>query len=205
MRLNLGCGSQLPEGWINVDYALGARIARIPLFRAVNKRLRLFRMDWNDSIFLHDLTRPFPWPDNSVAAVYSSHTLEHMSRAQGQTFLRQCNRVLEPGGVIRIVVPDLACVVRRYLDGGLPAEDFVEALGVLYLETGGRWKRRLAPFVQYPHKCMYDAAALTRGLASAGFDASARGAFDSAIEGIADIEMESRTRDAVIVEGIKRC
>ena len=98
MKLNLGCGSQLPRDWVNVDYALGARIARIPLFRAINRRLKLFRMDWDDSIFLHDLTRPFPWADNSIDVVYSSHTLEHMSREMGQEFLHQCHRVLKPDG-----------------------------------------------------------------------------------------------------------
>ena len=203
MRLNLGCGSQLPEGWINVDYALGARIARVPLFRSVNRKLRLFRMEWDDSIFLHDLTRPFPWADNSVRAVYSSHTLEHMTKEQGRRFLEQCYRVLEPGGVIRIVVPDLSCAVKRYLDGSLPAENFVEHLGVLFIESGSPWKNRLAPFIQYPHKCMYDTPALVRCLAAVGFEAAGRDPFDSAIEDIGAIEMESRTRDAVIVEGIK--
>ena len=100
-------------------------------------------------------------------------------------------------------MPDLSGIVRRYLDGTLPAEDFIEALGVLYLETGSRWKSRLAPFVQYPHKCMYDTPSLVRCLSSAGFDANGCDPFDSAIEGIADIEMESRTNEAVIVEGVK--
>ena len=203
MKLNLGCGSQLPSGWVNVDYALGARVARIPLFRVFNKRLRLFRMDWDDSIYLHDLTRPFPWPDNSIDIVYSSHTLEHMSREKGKAFLHQCHRVLKSGGIIRIVVPDLFAIVRRYLDGELPAEEFVEALGVLYLDSGSRWKSRLAPFVQYPHKCMYDTPSLVKCLSNAGFEARGRDSFDSAILDISDIEMESRTNDAVIVEGVK--
>lgn len=203
MKLNLGCGSQLPKGWVNVDYALGARLARMPLFRAVNKRLRLFRMEWDDSIQIHDLTKPFPWPNDSVDTVYSSHTLEHMSREQGQEFLRQCHRVLRPGGIIRIVVPDLSSVVKRYLGGELAAENFVEELGVLYLDSGGRVKNRLAPFIQYPHKCMYDTPALERSMTSVGFMARSCGAFDSDIDGIRDIEMESRTRDAVIVEGVK--
>lgn len=203
MKLNLGCGSQLPSGWTNVDYALGARIARIPLFRALNKKIRLFRMDWDDAIVLHDLTRTFPWPDNSVDVVYSSHTLEHMSREQGRAFLAECHRVLKPGGIIRIVVPDLSSIVRNYLDGNLQAEDFVDTLGVLYLDAGGRWKNRLAPFVQYPHKCMYDTPALVRCLTNVGFDARGRSPFDSTISGIADIEIQDRTVDAVIVEGVK--
>jgi ubiquinone/menaquinone biosynthesis C-methylase UbiE len=160
-------------------------------------------MDWDDSILIHDLTKPFPWANDSVDVLYSSHTLEHMSRDQGHEFLRQCHRVLKPGGVIRIVVPDLSCVVKRYLAGKLAAEYFVEELGVLYLDSGGRLKNRLAPFIQYPHRCMYDTPALERCMASVGFKAQSRGAFESDIDGIRDIEMESRTSDAVIVEGVK--
>lgn len=203
IRLNLGCGCQLPKGWTNVDYALGARLMRIPFFRTVNKKFHLFNMEWDDNIFLHDLTTPFPWSDNSVDAIYSSHTLEHLSREQGRKFLRQCHRVLRSGGVIRIVVPDLSCMVRRYMEGELKAEDFVEALGVLYPDSGGRLKNRLAPFVQFPHKCMYDTPALISSMSEIGFEAKGMGAFESVIDDIREIETEGRTRDAVIVEGVK--
>ena len=203
IKLNLGCGYQYPQGWINVDYSLGARFSRLPFFRLINKKLHLFRMEWDDNIFIHDLTKPFPWDDASVDVVYSSHTLEHMAREQGAEFLRQSYRVLKPGGIIRIVIPDLLSIVNRYLEGELLAENFVEDLGVMYIESGNRLKDRLAPFVQYPHKCMYDTSALERSMTSAGFNACSRKPFDSEIPEIIDIEMESRTRDAVIVEGVK--
>jgi len=130
MKLHLGCGATTPDGWLNVDYALGARLARVPLWRTVNRRLGVFDMDWDDRIVLHDLTKPFPWPDGAADAVYSSHTLEHLSKQDGLNFLKECYRVLKHGGWIRIVVPDLKCYVDEYLDGTLPAENFVEALGV---------------------------------------------------------------------------
>lgn len=203
MKLNLGCGSQVPSGWVNVDYALGARLARLPLFRVLNRKLHLFRMEWDDRIFIHNLTKGFPWGECTAEIVYSSHTLEHMSREQGREFLRQCHRVLKPGGKIRIVVPDLSVFVSRYLNGEIQAENFVEDLGVLYTAEEGGLKSRLAPFIQYPHKCMYDTPALKRILAELGFEARERNPFDSDIDNIESIELESRTRDAVIVEGVK--
>jgi predicted SAM-dependent methyltransferase len=203
IKLNLGCGYQYPEEWINVDYSMGARFSRLPFFRLVNKKLHLFRMEWDDNIFIHNLTTPFPWSDSSVDVVYSSHTLEHMTRQQGEEFLKQSYRVLKPGGIIRIVIPDLLSIVNRYIEGELLAENFVEDLGVMYLETGNRLKDKLSPFVQYPHKCMYDSAALERCMTSVGFKVASRKPFDSEIVDISDIEMESRTCDAVIVEGIK--
>jgi predicted SAM-dependent methyltransferase len=132
MKLNLGCGPQVPAGWINVDYAFGARLAAKPLFRSVNKRLKLFAVDWNDSIFIHNLTERFPWRDGTVHTVYSSHTLEHLSRQEGLFFLRESQRVLKPGGIIRIVVPDLVAFVNSYVKGDIRADSFVESLGVLY-------------------------------------------------------------------------
>lgn len=202
-KLNLGCATQIVAGWTNVDYALGARITKLPFFRTVNRRLKLFNLDWSEEIFLHDLTRTFPWSDSSVDVVYSSHTLEHLSREQGRFFLTECRRVLRKGGILRIVVPDLRHNVREYLEGRLAADDFVENLGVLYIEGASKWKNRLNPFVQFPHKCMYDVDRLVDIFSELGFDASSRTPFDSAIDDIRVIELEDRTINAVIVEGRK--
>ena len=47
--------------------------------------------------------------------VYSSHFLEHIPRDQVAPFLQECWRILKPGGVLRIVVPDLENLCRIYL------------------------------------------------------------------------------------------
>ena len=86
MKLNLGCGAQVLDGWVNVDYALGARFMKIPFFSAFNKKAKLFNLEWNEKIHIHDLTKKFPWADSSVDIVYSSHTLEHLSREEGKIF-----------------------------------------------------------------------------------------------------------------------
>jgi len=66
VKLNLGCGNRISPGWINMDYAFGARLARMPLFRAINRKLKLVRLQWDASITIQDLRKPFPWKDNSV-------------------------------------------------------------------------------------------------------------------------------------------
>ena len=205
MKVNLGCGTQMPDGWVNVDYALGARFAKIPFFRAANRRLGLFYLDWDEGIHVHDLTKTFPWEDASVEVIYSSHMLEHLSREDGQRFLEQCHRVLRVDGIIRLVVPDLRYRVGEYIEGRVPADEFVQALGVLHEGSGGRLKRRLSPFVEFPHthKCMYDSSRLLEVLREIGFQASARDAFDSDIDDIASVELKGRTKHAVIVEGRK--
>jgi len=203
MKLNLGCGPQVPEGWINVDYALGARFTKIPFFRAFNKKVKLFNLDWNEKIYLHNLTKKFPWSDSSTDIVYSSHTLEHFSKEEGRRFLSECYRVLRKNGIIRIVVPDLRKDVIEYMEGRVYADDFVEKLGVLYGDSDNTLKGRLSPFIQFPHKCMYDNSRLIDILSEIGFEATVRAPFDSDIEEIRQVELESRTKHAVIVEGRK--
>lgn len=204
MKLNLGCGSQVLEGWVNVDYALGARLMKIPFFRAFNRKTNLFNIDWDDRIFLHDLTTRLPWADSSVDVVYSSHTLEHFSKNHGRRFLAECHRVLRKNGIFRVVVPDLKYSVIEYIEGRIPADDFVELLGLLHGSSNSKLKNRLSPFFQFPHKCMYDNSRLLEIFNEIGFQAYVKAAFDSDIDDIQLVELESRIENAVIVEGRKQ-
>ena len=60
MKLNLGSGNHIVDGWVNVDYAIGARFASIPFFRETNRRLGIFAEQWDDRIALDDLRKPLP-------------------------------------------------------------------------------------------------------------------------------------------------
>jgi SAM-dependent methyltransferase len=201
-RLNLGCGAQTPEGWVNVDNALGARVARMPGISRLATRLGLFRTQWSGEIFIHDLRRPFPWGDESVDCIYSSHTLEHLTREEGAFVMRECRRVLRPGGIIRIVVPDLRAFINRFLRGEFPADRFIENLAVLPSARGrmGRW---LATRAESPHACMYDADTLLASLERVGLSCREREPFDSGIPDVDRIELQERVKNSVIVEGVR--
>jgi len=201
--LNLGCGDCTPHGWENVDYAFGARLTRLPGFSALNRRLRLFNLDWDQRIRLHDLRKPLPWQSGSVQAVYSSHTLEHLSREQGRRLIEEAFRVLMPGGILRIVVPDLAQMVRDYTSGTVAADYFLDHLGVLTANGDGSAKEYLEPLISFPHKCMYDQETLLTLFGDCGFNATPRSHLDSDIPDIGDIETAERTHHAVVVEGTK--
>jgi len=203
VKLNLGCGDQIPQGWTNVDYALGAKFAKIPLFSSANRRLKLFNIEWDKEIHVHDLTTRFPWHDGQAECVYSSHTLEHFTREEGLVFLKECHRVLKKDGVIRIVVPDLRVIVENYLNDDIKAVHFLEELGVLYAGVRGRIKSKLARFIQFPHKCMYDSEALLSVMSEIGFKCEQKKVFSSHIKDIALVEREVRAQNAVIVEGRK--
>ena len=204
LKLNLGCGNQFIDGWINVDYSLGSKLSKAPFFSLINKKVKLFNIDWDERIFLHDLTQKFPWSDESVDEIYSSHTLEHFDKKQGYDFLCDCYRVLKKEGIIRIVVPDLKAFVNHYLEGDILADNFVKFLGVLYEEKGDSLlKKKLAPMIRFPHKCMYDTERLLDIMSEIGFSCQSQEPFVSKISDIKNIELPERTVEAVIIEGQK--
>ncbi|MDZ8055544.1 MAG: class I SAM-dependent methyltransferase [Aulosira sp. ZfuVER01] len=204
LKLNLGCGSHTPSGWVNVDYAMGAWIAKLPVISQINKRFKILNLDWPENIFLYDLRKKFPWKDNSVDVVYSSHTLEHLSKTEGQHFLRECHRVLKPNGIIRIIVPDLRVIINKYVQGEITADKLLDELYVGYdSPEDGVLKSKLAPFIRFPHKCMYDTPTLLRVMSEIGFEVASKQAFESEINDLSEIEDSSRTIQSVIVEGKK--
>jgi predicted SAM-dependent methyltransferase len=205
VKLNLGCGAHVPKGWINVDCAFGARVAKLPLISYVSERKRLLNTRWSSTIFIHDLRKRFPWSDGSIDIIYTSHTLEHFSREGGKRFLAECHRVLQTNGLIRIVVPDLAVIVRRYVTGSIKADAFLDELGTAYRRDRDNFiKRVLAPYVRFPHRCMYDLPTLLATLRDMGFEATEKAPFESQIVDIKAVELTERTVDSVIVEGRQR-
>jgi len=91
--LNLGCGNRYNTEWVNIDF-----VATPP------------------HVMGHNLLKGIPFPDAEFDAVYHSHVLEHFSKKDGVNFIKECYRILKPGGVIRIAVPDLEGIVRCYLE-----------------------------------------------------------------------------------------
>ncbi len=97
MKIHLGCGHNLLEGWINVDNW------PIPPKPGI--------------IFVkHDLATGLGcFKTGAAHFIFTEHFLEHLTREQGLVLLEDCRRVLRPGGVIRVVVPDLAYLISKYL------------------------------------------------------------------------------------------
>ncbi|MEJ7783661.1 MAG: methyltransferase domain-containing protein [Solirubrobacteraceae bacterium] len=119
--VNLGCGTKTHPSCVNIDWSIYARIKRNPVGRRVaplvfnGVRLQQFQ-SLDDNVVVHDLRKGIPLPDETADVVYHSHVLEHVSRDDVRGFFAEIRRVLRPGGIHRIVVPDLEGYARHYLD-----------------------------------------------------------------------------------------
>jgi len=54
-----------------------------------------------------DITKPLPFADNSIDAIFCEEVIEHVELQLGSQLLKECWRILKPGGVIRLTTPDL--------------------------------------------------------------------------------------------------
>lgn len=133
--LNLACGGQAHPEWTNVDWFPPRVRYHLPVVGPVLRALQLGRARYvtasGAEVLIADLRRPLPFPDASFDVVYHSNFLEHLDRPAGRRFLAECRRVLRPGGLTRVVVPDLEEKARAYLDalagGDADAQEFAVA------------------------------------------------------------------------------
>lgn len=96
LKLDIGCGELGPEGdFVGVD------------IRPVHPRIAILSDTWSLGEFL---------PSNSVNEIFSRHTLEHITFPQLDKTLISWLDLLEPGGRVRIMVPDLAFHIHQFLD-----------------------------------------------------------------------------------------
>ncbi|MDA8360850.1 MAG: methyltransferase domain-containing protein [Gammaproteobacteria bacterium] len=209
-RLNLGCGPVIADGWINVDGSRRAWLAtRLPRLDALLTRLRLLPPTaFTPSVVHHDVRQPLPWRDMSVAAIYAGELWEHLEYPDARRLMRECFRVLKPGGVLRICVPDGIAFWQRYLElfdeevARAPQERDAKRLRAHVALYFADICTRPALFksVGHFHKWQFDEVQLTDLFFECGFMETARMAFGvSRIDGIAAIERS----DFLIVEGLR--
>lgn len=97
--LNIGCGRRAHPDWANLDCVASA-----------------------PGVIVHDARKGLPFSDATFDVVYHSHILEHFRHDEAPAFLRECHRVLRPGGILRVAVPDLEQICRLYLENLSAAE-----------------------------------------------------------------------------------
>lgn len=122
LMVNLGSGPSGPESWVNLDRSPTMLLRHVPRAAKALRRVGLIGehhlVPWEPHIVRRDLTKPLPFADGTVDAVYSSHFLEHIYLKEAEAILRECHRVLRPGGVLRLALPDGEAWARELLEAG---------------------------------------------------------------------------------------
>jgi predicted SAM-dependent methyltransferase len=141
-NLHLGCGPKYLPGFVNVD-----------------------ANPFNKIDLWLDVRNGLPFPTNFADSIYSTHTFEHFYPDELKRLLRECVRVLKPGGGIRLVVPSLGSAIAAYcekrtawFDGTFPRH---------FDSLGGRFSNFV--FCDGQHRTAYDFGYLDEELRQAGF------------------------------------
>jgi predicted SAM-dependent methyltransferase len=126
--------------------------------------------------------------------------IEHLSRNDGDRFLRECFRVLEPRGVIRLSTPDAERFLRSYAGDGEflrhpafpdPIETPLDRVNLMMRENG-------------QHLWVYDRESLSLALKRAGFSSAIEQKFgESTHPRLRNLDTPERAFESLYVEGIK--
>jgi len=105
IKLNLGCGwRNFGDDWVHIDGG------DYPHLNSHN----VHKLDYSN---------------DTVDLIYASHLLEYFDRDEASNILKEWIRILKPGGILRIAVPNFETIAHLYLEHNLSLEKF---LGPLY-------------------------------------------------------------------------
>lgn len=136
IKINMGCGKRnFGSDWVHIDAA---------------------KFDHVDHYSIEKLDF---FEESTVDLIYASHVLSYFDREEIKLLLNEWFRVLKPGGVLRLAVPDFSSMSRLYCDGLIGLNQII---GPLY----GRMKVNDS-FIY--HKTVYDFVELKKILEDNGF------------------------------------
>lgn len=194
LLLNVGCGPHGLDGWVNIDGYAAPGVTCV-----------------------RDCRTALPLPDGAARGIFTEHFFEHLDYyEEAPRFLAECRRVLEPGGVLRVIVPDGERYLRAYASDGWDAMRAFSPLVTWDPSSDDRplsTLREVLPFrtkmevVNFhfrqmgQHRFSYDLETLAGLLEEQGFESVARcGYRQSALPELA-IDREFRAAESLVVEG----
>lgn len=179
--LDIGCGPNLHPGFINLDF------------------------QWRRGIDLvWDVSQGIPLETNSLKGIFSEHCIEHIPLDAGDTMMRECFRILEPGGTLRLITPD----GEEYLTG---YHRIMEGQDHKLPRAGrDRYQDLYTPimsvnrvFSQFGHRFIYDLTTARQLLERHGFVDIHRSSFGEGADPDLVIDTEWRKPGSLYVEATK--
>lgn len=209
--LNIGCGDSCPEQWENIDASLSLRISKIPLVgRSILSLIGTHQ--WSDSIQYGDIVRGLPQKKEQCQLIFACHMLEHLSIEDFQYAMQNFYFCLKPGGIFRVIVPDLEQYINTYKVHRADATLSDKAAHKFMMESwlGHRGRRNSFPhrltegFSNSRHQWMWDEPSLKAAFIQHGFQNVRRSYYGDWLDSrFAAVEKEGNYINAVGIEGIK--
>jgi predicted SAM-dependent methyltransferase len=188
LLVNLGCGASGKPGWINVDGAAADNVAVV-----------------------YDLRRRVPLPSDSAKGIFCEHMLEHLDYVdEVPRFIAECFRILQPGGVLRLVVPDAEKYLLAYANGGWEGLNAIRPLlpGRVDPFSAHTFQTRMELINQVfhqggQHKFAYDWETIENLLHKGGFARVLRCGYQVGSSPELCIDKAERAPESLYVEAIK--
>jgi len=184
LSVNVGSGGAGLSGWINIDA----------------------RAHHADTYIACDIRRALPFKEGQVKRIFAEHVIEHIDfRDDVPRVFREFHRVLEPGGAVRIIVPDIARFLSAYVHKSneeftalgwnleaLPSDIYtpLHVLNLMFHQNG-------------EHLFGWDFETMEFALKRAGFDDIRRQSFRVSVDPVLAIDQEHHAPYSLVVEAIK--
>ena len=179
LKLHIGCGNNLFQGWVNIDIIKQKSMGR--------------------SYLRADLTKKMPFSDNSVDLIYSEHFIEHLKIEQGVKIFAEFFRLLKPEGMVRIATPDLDHLVNKYMSDDWRNQDWLQK-SYSWIQT--RAEMINVCFKEWGHQYLYNEEELIRRLKDAGFNNFSRRNLNESSH--VDLQnLETRPDSRLIIEAVR--
>jgi SAM-dependent methyltransferase len=190
LYLNLGSFVDVVAGedWVNLDI--------LPLRKTIPAAVNFLQADLSQGLPMY--------AEGSVDIIRASHLIEHLTLEAAHLLLNECRRVLKPGGLIRIAVPDLEVMIKWYRAKTMDHFNIDQPVEFILAPTDGEKFSRLMFSGDYAHRAIYDYPMMENFLRQAGFQRVVR-----STQGFSHSEaMQLETKDqhpeiSLYVEAIK--
>jgi Methyltransferase domain len=198
--VNFGCGSAAGQDCLNLDGSPTVLLAKLPIPTKFFGPRAAFVAAVRDYDIGFRTARRLHFAAQSLDGFYTSHTLEHLDRADCENLLARVKNWLKPGGFLRAVLPDFKSLACAYVSGAINADEFISKSCLR-----GR-KPRHSPFVlgYGEHRWMYDYDSFAALLKSLGYQEVRRSSFaNSALPQLAALDLEARKEGSFYVEACR--
>ncbi|NES93904.1 MAG: methyltransferase domain-containing protein [Desertifilum sp. SIO1I2] len=209
LYVQYGCGMSAPEDWLNFDASPNLFLERLPIigfFYAGKKYIEEspVRIKFPQSIQFGDIVKGLPLKRGSVKGIYASHVLEHLPLEDCRFALQNTFELLEPGGIFRLLVPDLKILASRYINSSeaTASISFIQEMEMGIIRRSRGLKGLVTSFLSNKnHVWMWDYDSMKSELEKIGFTDIRRADFnDSEDPKFKGVEDEKRFIEAVAIQ-----